>query len=85
MKMTDNTDFKLIRKKELDKETVLKITQNIMSGRIFVEFKSTNPNITLQKNFQDNRDGKLQSEKFAKSINSREQLLKYFGLGKKGL
>lgn len=83
--MTDNTDFKLIRKKELDKETVLKITQNIMSGRIFVEFKSTNPNITLQKNFQDNRDGKLQSEKFAKSINSREQLLKYFGLGKKGL
>ena len=83
--MADNTDFKVIKKKEIDKGTTLKVTKNIMSGRIFVEFASLDPKITLQKNFQDTMDGKLQSEKFAKSITSTDQLMKYFGIKKKVL
>jgi hypothetical protein len=83
--MADNTDFKVIKKKEIDKGTTLKVTKNIMSGRIFVEFASLDPKIILQKNFQDTIDGKLQSEKFAKSITSTDQLMKYFGIKKKVL
>ena len=78
--MSAPTDFKILKEKNLDKQTKLKVTQNLMSGRIFVEFKSTNPNITLQKNFQDSILGKLESNKFAKSIKNIEQLKKYFGL-----
>lgn len=81
--MTANSDFKFIKEKRIDKETTLKISQNIMSGRIFVEFTSMNPRIVLQKNFQDNYDGKIKSEKFAKSIKSTDELRKYFGLKKK--
>ena len=78
--MADNTDFKLIREKKLDKGTVLKVSKNLMSGRIFVQFTSENPRITLQKNFQDSLFGKMESEKFAKSITSTDQLKEYFGL-----
>jgi hypothetical protein len=78
--MPTNTDFKLIKEKQLDGETTLKVTKNIMSGRIFVEFSSTSPKITLQKNFQDSLDGKKKSEEFAKSIKNKNQLLEYFGI-----
>ena len=81
--MSTNTDFTLIKEKKIDKETTLKITQNIMSGRIFVEFRSNNPRIVLQKNFQDSLYGKLKSEEFVKSIKSTDQLREYFGLKKK--
>lgn len=81
--MSTNTDFTLIKEKKIDKETTLKITQNIMSGRIFVEFTSNNPRIVLQKNFQDSLYGKLKSEEFVKSIKSTDQLREYFGLKKK--
>jgi hypothetical protein len=81
--MTVNADFRLIREKNIDRETTLKVTQNIMSGRIFVEFSSNDPNITLQKNFQNNFDGKIKSEEFTKSITSTEQLRAYFGIRKK--
>lgn len=82
--MATNADFELIREKEIDKETTLKVTKNIMSGRIFVEFTSNNPRIVLQKNFQDSYDGRTKSEAFAKSIKSTAQLREYFGLKKKG-
>lgn len=78
--MSTNSDFKIIKEKKIDKETTLKVSKNLMSGRIFVQFVSVEPKITLQKNFQDNREGKLKSEEFAKSITSTEELLQYFGL-----
>ncbi len=77
------TDFKTLKEKKIDKETTLKITKNIMSGRIFVKFVSDNPRIVLEKNFQDSLYGKKESEKFAKSITSTEQLRAYFGIKKK--
>lgn len=81
--MSVNSDFKLLKEKKIDKSTTLKVSQNLMSGRIFVEFVSNNPRIVLQKNFQNSLDGKLESEKFAKSIKSTDQLKEYFGLKKK--
>ena len=71
-------DFKLLKKKEIDKGVTLKVTKNIMSNRIFVEFISESPKLTLQKNFQDSLYGKIESEKFVKSISSLEDLLAYF-------
>lgn len=80
--MSANSDFKILKEKKVDKGTNLKITKNLMSGRIFVEFTSSNPGLVLQKSFQDNRDGKLKSEEFAKSICSTNQLREHFGLKK---
>ena len=77
--MPANSDFRLVKEKTLDGGTTAKITQNLMSGRIFVEFNSIEPKLTLQKNFQDSRDGKKRSEEFFKSIKSTDQLKEYFG------
>ncbi len=75
-----NSDFKLIKEKKIDKETTLKISQNLMSGRIFVEYVSNNPRIVSQKNFQDTYDGKRLSEEFAKRFKSTKELREYFGI-----
>ncbi len=80
--MPVNSDFKLIREKQLDSNTTLKVSQNLRSGRVFVEFVSDNPRIVLQKNFQDTMAGKLDSEKFAKSIRNTKELRAYFGIKK---
>jgi hypothetical protein len=77
---TNGADFKIIKEKKIDKNATLKISKNLMSGRIFVEFASIDPKIVLQKNFQDSREGKLKSEEFAKSIRNTDQLREYFGL-----
>ena len=82
--MSIQSDFKTLKEKKIDKNTTLKVSQNLMSGRIFVEFVSQNPNIVLQKNFQDSYYGRQESEKFSKSIRSTEQLREYFGLKKQG-
>lgn len=77
-----NTDFKLIKEKKLDKDTTLKMTKNLMSGRIFVEFSSVSPKLFCQKSFQDTYNGKLEAEEFSKSIKNLEQLIQYFGFKK---
>jgi hypothetical protein len=79
-KMGVKADFKLLKEKKIGKELTLKISQNLMSGRIFVEFNSTNPKLTLQKNFQNTIEGKYKSEEFSKSIKSLEQFKEYFGI-----
>jgi hypothetical protein len=80
--MSANSDFKLLKEKKIDKDTTLKITRSLMSGRIFVEFTSVDPKIVLQRNFQDNYYGRLESEEFSKSIRSTEQLRERFGIRK---
>jgi hypothetical protein len=81
--MPINTDFKLIREKRIDKETVLRVSKKLSDNRIFVEFVSDNPRMVLQRNFPDGFFGKLESEKFSKSINSSEELREYFGIKKR--
>jgi len=78
--MADNTDFQIIKKKDLDKDTTLKVSRNIMNGRLFVEYSSNNPRIVLQKNFQNSIIGKRECDDFAKSIKNTNQLRAYFGL-----
>ena len=81
--MPTSPDFKVLKEKKIDEDTTLKVTKNLMSGRIFVEFISVDPRIVLQKNFQDSRLGKRESEEFSKSITSTDQLREYFGLEKR--
>jgi hypothetical protein len=75
-----NFENKVLKKKKLDKECSLKITENEMSGRIFVEFSSDDGKLVLQKNFPKSYDGTKQYQEFAKSIKSIGDLRKYFGL-----
>ena len=80
--MAENSDFKLVKEKKLDKESTLTIKRNLMNGRIFVEYTSNNPRIVLQKNFQDTYDGKMLSEEFAKKYKNTKELREYFGIKK---
>ena len=75
--MSTNSDFKTIKEKKLDRETILKVTKNNMNGRIFVEFSSKNPNILIQKNFQDTIEGRRQAEEFTKKIKDKNELVTY--------
>jgi hypothetical protein len=74
---------KVLKNKKLDKEASLKITQNTMSGRIFVEFSSESAKLVLQKSFQNTYEGNKEAQAFSKSIKSIKDLRKYFGLDKK--
>lgn len=73
-------DFKLLKSKEIDTDTFLRISKNLMSGRIFVEFSCKNPNLMIQKNFEDSLYGKKQADTFSKSIKNSDQIRKYFGI-----
>lgn len=73
-----NFENKILKKKKLDKEANLKISQNEMSGRIFVEFSSENGKLTLQKSFQNTHEGNLEAQAFSKTIKSIKDLKKYF-------
>lgn len=75
-------EYKILKNKKLDKELTLKISQNEMSGRIFVEFSSEDGKLVLQKSFQNNIDGKKEANKFSKTIKNMNALKKYFGLDK---
>ena len=75
-----HTDFKLVKKKDLDDNTTLKITKNLMNGRLFVEFVSLSPKIVLQKNFENSMFGKIECDKFANSIKNIDDLKSYFGI-----
>jgi len=76
-------DLKTIKSKKIDKECLLKITQNESNGRIFVEFSSKDGKLVLQKSFQNTYDGNKNAEEFSKSIKSIKDLKRYFGLEKK--
>lgn len=81
--MALNTDFKILKEKRLDENTTLKVSRNIMSGRIFVEFTSKGlPKLVKQKSFQDSLYGRDEAEKFSKSIKNLDQLRESFGLKK---
>ena len=78
-----NFENKILKRKVLDKELKLVVSQNEMSGRIFVDFKSEDGKLVLQKSFQNTYEGKKEAEAFQKSIRSIADLKKYFGLVKK--
>lgn len=75
-----NLDNKILKKKKLDKETTLLISQNEINGRIFVEFCSETNRLKVQKSFQNTFEGKRDSETFSKTIKNIKDLRKYFGV-----
>lgn len=78
-----NFETKILKKKKIDKELTLKVTQNGMSGRIFVDFSSEDGKLVLQKSFQNTFEGSKEAEQFQKKFKSINDLRKYFGLNVK--
>ena len=77
----DFLDYKLVKKKKLDKELNLQVLLNSSSERFVVEFFSKDRRIVLQKSFQNNFEGKNQMKKFQSSFKSMKDLKKYFFKG----
>jgi hypothetical protein len=77
-----NLENKVLKEKKLGRAVTLTVTQNQMSGRIFVQFASNTPKLTLQKSFPDTYIGHTESEDFSNSIKSIKDLKKYFGIKK---
>lgn len=75
-----NPLVKILKNKKLDKELTLKIFQNLMSGRIFVEFASDSGKMVLQKSFQNTYEGNKEAQEFSKRFKSIKDLKKYFGI-----
>jgi len=77
-----NFENKVIKKKKLDKELTLRVLQNEMSGRIFVEFASEDGKLIVQKSFQDNYEGNKEAAEFQKRFKTIKELRKYLGYEK---
>jgi len=73
-------DYKVIRKKKLDKELSLKVSKNEAAEKILVEFSSKDGRMILQRSFQDNFYGNQEAEVFEKSMKSINDLKKHFNL-----
>jgi len=71
---------KMTKQKVIKNEVQLKVFKNEALERIIVEFSDTNGKFKVQKSFQDNYEGKLESESFQKTIGSLKDLKKYFGI-----
>jgi hypothetical protein len=80
---SNETDFKILKDKQLDKHTRIKIKKNLMSRRVFVEFKSDKPRMMIEKSFPDSIEGKFQYIAFSNSIKNLDDMKEYFGLSKK--
>lgn len=75
-----NLDYRVIKKKKVDKETNLRVLKNEALNRIAVEFTSDICKLTLQKSYQDTYEGRLEAEEFQKTIKSTNDLKQYFGV-----
>jgi hypothetical protein len=75
-----NLEYKVIRKKKLDKELLLRVLVNKAAERMLVEFSSKDGKLFLQKSFQDNYYGRQEANTFEESLKTindlEERLLK---------
>ena len=69
-----NLEYKIIRKKKLDKELTLKILVNYAAERMLVEFSSKDGKMILQKSFQDNFHGRAEAKVFEGTIKTIDEL-----------
>lgn len=69
-----NLEYKLLKKKKLDKELTLKVIKHEASERIFVEFSSKDGKMVLHKSFQDTYLGREEASAFEESIKSIDEL-----------
>ncbi len=73
-----NLEYKVTKKKKIDKELTLQVSVNIAAERILVEFSSKDGKMILQKSFQDNFHGRTESKIFEESIESIDELKAHF-------
>lgn len=73
-------ESKVTKKKALDKELTLTVTETGPFGRIIVEFRHSSNKMVRQKTFQDTHQGRAEAETFSKSIKNTKELKKYFGI-----
>lgn len=75
-----NLEYKVVRKKKIDKELNLRVLVNNAAERIIVEFSSKDGKIILQKNYQDNYYGREEAKVFEDSMKSIADLKARFKL-----
>jgi len=73
-------DVTVIKKKKLDKETMMTVSKNGIGKRIFVDFYTIDGKLRVQKSFPDNGVGERDSKQFQKQIKSTMDLMNYLGI-----
>lgn len=73
---------KEVKKVKLDTELTLKVSKNENSKRIFVEYKSEDGKLVVQKSFQDTLSGNSQADTFQEKFKTITDLKKYLRLEK---
>lgn len=73
-----NLEYKVVKKKKIDKEMTLRVLVNNAAERILVEFSSKDGKIILQKSFQDNFYGREQAKAFEGTLKSINELKAHF-------
>lgn len=71
---------KIVKTKKLGKSVLLQVSENEYSGRILVDFSTTDGKLKVQKTFQNNFEGVKAAKEFQKKFKSLTDLRKYFGL-----
>ena len=72
-------DHKVTKQKKLEKELNLKISEDVYSNRIFVEFSSDDRKLVLQRSFQNTYFGQKESVEFSKSLKNLKDLQNRLG------
>jgi len=70
---------KILKQKKLNTELNLKISEDSYSDRIYVEFSSDDRKFVLQRSFQNNYFGQLDSAEFSKSLKTLKDLQSRLG------
>ncbi len=68
-----NLEYKVVRKKKVDKELTVQVLVNYAAERILVEFSSKDGKMILQKSFQDTFYGKEEAKQFENSLKSFDE------------
>lgn len=75
-----NLEYRVVKKKKLDKELTLRVLFNPAAERILVEFSSKDGKMLLQKSFQDNHTGREGAKAFEGTLKSIGELKAHFGI-----
>jgi hypothetical protein len=73
-----NLEYKVVRKKKVDKELSMRVLVNTAADRILIEFSSKDGKMVLQKSFQDNYYGREEAAAFETRFKSIGELKRHF-------
>lgn len=72
-------EYKVKKQKKLNNELNLKIYEDHYNSRVYVEFSSDDKKLVLQRSFQNTFFGQQESEEFAKSLKTLNDLKNRLG------